>query len=1006
MAIFQKSVLMKYIRNLDEDKINKAYKEYKEYYGDVERQANIRALKEENYQEGFLREIFVDVLGYTINPDKGYNLTTEYKNEVDARKTDGAILKDGEAIAVIELKSTKTVDMKSIENQAFNYKRNQKNCQYVITSNFEWLNFYIGDYSVEYEEFNLFNMSLEDFKKFYITLSKDSIFNVIPIKIKDESKLKEIQVTKDLYNDYAQLKRKLFDNLVKNNSHIDKLTLLKKSQKLLDRVLFFFFAEDRGLLPPNMISKIIDEFNHLKELDAYQPLYSIYCKYLQYVDSGAERKDFKILGYNGELFKPDEILDKLKIDDHVLNKDVMKISSYDFSNEVDVDILGHIFENSLNDIEELHAEVEGKEFDKPKTKRKKEGVFYTPKYITQYIVENTLGTLCEEKKKELKLDNIDLDLTKIYKRLTKDKKDLLYRLIQYRDYLQSLKILDPACGSGAFLIQVLDYLIREHEFVERYRKVLTGDLLGLEAIRTSILEKNIYGVDLNDEAVEISKLSLWLRTAERGRKLNDLSEHIKCGNSLINDKEIAGDKAFNWVEELSEIMQNGGFDVVIGNPPYVDTKSIEKDKVQYYKKQYYTAGNRVNTFALFVEISIRLLIDNGKCGMIIHRNLIRSNDYEKCREYILDNALIESILSFGIGVFENVTGEMTVLTFQKSKAENNNIVVHNFNKNIDYTQKPKIINQNIFKTSLGKRFNIYLNPAIIKLLLKIEQNTIKCGEIADTFQGIIAKNEKKDISNKKLKDNYKPIIRGKSINKYCKLKSHEYINYYEGTKVLTRGRVRKIFDLEGKIVTQHISGKITATLDNNKYYYMQTVNGTNSKNKNYSNKYLLALFNSNLLNFYYEYRFNVGAEFTTAVAIDNINLFPIKVISIDKQKTFIKKVDAILNKNASFEDKSTEFLEWLKLEYQIAKTSQKLESFYKFDFDTMKQELKKKIPNGSNLGPKEIGKLKKYFDEYKNELLQLKNEIDKMDIEIDQLVYNLYALTGEEIRTVEDSFNC
>ncbi|HOV15607.1 MAG TPA: transposase, partial [Spirochaetota bacterium] len=225
-------------------------------------------------------------------------------------------------------------------------------------------------------------------------------------------------------------------------------------------------------------------------------------------------------------------------------------------------------------------------FDKTKTKRKKEGVFYTPKYITKYIVENTLGALCDEKKKELGLIDIDLDTTKDYKRLTKDKKELLDRILQYRDYLLSLKILDPACGSGAFLIQVLDYLIREHQFIETYRKSLEGDFLGFYEIEKTILEHNIYGVDINEEAVEIAKLSLWLRTAEKGRKLNDLSEHIKCGNSLIDDSTVAGEKAFKWEEEFPEIIGKKEKNVEVFHITWVTHNSrISERMIEYNVKK-------------------------------------------------------------------------------------------------------------------------------------------------------------------------------------------------------------------------------------------------------------------------------------------------------------------------------------------------------------------------------------------------------------------------------------
>ncbi len=154
MPLFQKSVINKYLQQLDQAELKNAYDKFLEFYGDKERIENIRLLKEENYQEGFLREIFVEVLGYTINPDKNYNLTTEFKNETDSKKADGAILENGKAIGVIELKSTKTPNLESIKEQAFSYKNNQSNCRYVITSNFERLRFYI-DNATEFEEFNL-----------------------------------------------------------------------------------------------------------------------------------------------------------------------------------------------------------------------------------------------------------------------------------------------------------------------------------------------------------------------------------------------------------------------------------------------------------------------------------------------------------------------------------------------------------------------------------------------------------------------------------------------------------------------------------------------------------------------------------------------------------------------------------------------------------------------------------------------------------------------------------
>ena len=555
MPLFQKSVVNKYLSNLDSKTTEEYYQNYLDVYGNSERIQNIIASKEEQYQEGFLRDIFVNVLGYTINPDPSYNLTTEFKNLDDAKKADGAILINGSAIGVIELKSTKTKKLEDIKNQAFNYKNHQPGCKYVITSNFEKLWLYIED-ATEHEEFNLFDMSRQDFELFHLFLCKDSILGGIPLKMKQDSKLHEENISKKLYKDYSDFKRKIFDNLVENNPDIDKLTLLQKSQKILDRLLFIFFAEDKGLIPPNTISKIIEDYEQLKELDAYQPLFNIFTKYFNYIDVGYSSQRVNIDGYNGELFKPDALLESLVIDDEVLINDTINLSKYDFDTEVDVNILGHIFEHSLNEIEALQAEIRGEEFKSQTSKRKKDGVYYTPKYITKYIVENTLGKLCEDKKKELDLLELELDESLKYRKskiINKELQDTLDKLMSYREFLLSLKICDPACGSGAFLNQALEYLIKEHSFVDENRRIIEKDAMGLFNIEQSILENNIYGVDINEEAVEIAKLSLWLRTAQRGRKLSSLNTKIKCGNSLIDDPEVAGDKAFNWAKEFPEV---------------------------------------------------------------------------------------------------------------------------------------------------------------------------------------------------------------------------------------------------------------------------------------------------------------------------------------------------------------------------------------------------------------------------------------------------------------------
>ncbi len=568
MSLFQKSVEKKHLNELDAALIDQKYKQLQDYFGNAAIQENIRNAKEEQFQEGFLRELFVSILGYTLNPQPDFNLTTELKNIVNSKKADGAILRNGEALAVIELKGMNTPDLDSIESQAFGYKNHHPKCVYVITSNFEKLRFYIQN-AIDHIDFDLFRLTREQFALLWLCLAKDNLLNDLPLKIKESSVLQEENITKKLYADYSKFREAIYNNLVKNNIEnkslnnglqpivIDKLLLFKKTQKLLDRFLFIFFAEDRLLLPPNSISEIVKQWTTLKEeLDEYVPLYERFKKYFGYMNTGYKGKKYDIFAYNGGLFAPDEVLDTIAIDDAILHEHTLKLSQYDFETDVDVNILGHIFEHSLGEIAAIAATGETAPLSKQTSVsiRKKDGIFYTPKYITKYMVENTVGKLCEEKRREL--DIVDEEYAKGRKNRKKETLTALdNKLTDYRNWLLSLTILDPACGSGAFLNQALDFLITEHRKIDDLSAQLLGAALVFSDITTDILERNIYGVDLNEESVEIAKLSLWLRTAQKGRKLNRLNNNIKCGNSLIDDPEVAGDKAFNWQKEFPNVFK-------------------------------------------------------------------------------------------------------------------------------------------------------------------------------------------------------------------------------------------------------------------------------------------------------------------------------------------------------------------------------------------------------------------------------------------------------------------
>jgi len=674
MSIFQKSVLIKHLNNLVKENVDKAFLQFKSNYS-PEKIEEIKLLKEEEYQDGFLREIFVDVLGYTLKPNENYNLVREFKNQTDSKKADGAILNGEKVEAVIELKSTATKDLTSVTQQAFNYKNNQPGCKYVITSNFQKLRFFI-EYSNEYEEFDLFNLQKQDFDLLYMLLHKDSIFADLPKTIKKETRFHEQKISEQLYNDYSDFKYKIFENLVKNNQKYDKITLFEKSQKLLDRLLFIFFAEDSGLLPANSISRIIDHFDQLKELDAYKPLYETYKLYFGYMNIGRKGKVSAddIPAYNGGLFAPDEVLDNVKIDDDVLRNDSLKLSKYDFNTEVDVNILGHIFEHSLNEIEEFEKQLaENTEFSVIKTsKRKKDGVFYTPKYITQYIVENTLGKLCENKRKELGIFEIEFESNDRTKKGLSEKGKAIYnKLNDYKKWLKSLKIIDPACGSGAFLNQALNFLIAEHKLIDDLIADLTNQAIRLFDTDKSILENNLFGVDINQESVEIAKLSLWLRTALKERKLSNLNDNIKCGNSLVDDFAFNYRKAFDWKTEFAEIYKNGGFDVVIGNPPYIK-EYTNRQAFEGLHKHYCYQG-KMDLWYFFGALALEIVKkDTGLIGYIAPNNWITNSGASNFRNIILQKGKLLEFIDFGdFKVFDSA-GIQTMIYIMQRTHENEN----------------------------------------------------------------------------------------------------------------------------------------------------------------------------------------------------------------------------------------------------------------------------------------------------------------------------------------------
>lgn len=997
--LFQKNIIKKYLALLEPEKVRYAWEQYISYFLNTEVQQNILQSKEEQFQEGFLRELFVKVLGYTLNPSPDYNLITEQKNEADTKKADGAILQNGKVIGVIELKDHKTTDLSKVEAQAFNYKSQHPNARLVIISNFEKLRLYI-DNAVEHREWNLFHLSEQEFRELYLCLAWSQVQRNVVCTMKQDSLSTEDQITKDLYKDYSQFKRVLFADIITQNPYQAgnswaedekswQLLLFKKTQKLLDRLLFIFFAEDGGLLPPNSMVRIIEQWEQLKEMDEYQPFYNRVKKYFGYLDTGHKFPKYELFAYNGGLFKPDEVLDNIRISDEPLVEHTRRLSTYDFESEVDVNILGHIFENSLSEIEEVSQQISSGEIPK-NSKRKQDGVFYTPQYITKYIVENTVGCLCSEKKCELGIVEEEYFADKNRQKSTK--KRLLQQLQQYREWLMQLTILDPACGSGAFLNATLLFLMSEHALIDEMEAKLTGASIVFQGIENSILENNLYGVDINEESVEIAQLALWLRTAKPRRKLNTLNKNIKCGNSLISDPAVAGPKAFDWEKEFPQVFEKGGFDVVIGNPPYVNMANIQNGQERlFYQNNYSTVKNKCDLYSIFTEKARSLLVNNGLLGFIFPNSWMGTESFSKFRDFLSKEVTVYQLVELPPGVFEDAT-VTTVLCFYRNAIPKvaNNVDIYVCN-NKEFVKKSFVLSYE----------QILENPNIsfaFEKTISLENIPNKAlSEIALFSLGIKTSDDARFVFDKPIDETCYKFIRGRNISRWSHPNNDEWLWYQPALiceKPGGRPRILENFLVDRKIVIQDIATQITATIDSEKYLCNDTLNIIFSLDDGYSFEYILCLLNSKLVNVWFKKIFPAGLHIKT----NQLEQIPIPTIDMESQQPFIALSNTMLSLNTKLQEKRSRFLRRLIENFRDVKITTTLQTFDQIDFTAFVAELKKqKI----KLSLPQQDEWEDYFNQYRQACQVISHSIALTDREIDLRVYHLYELTYDEVLTVD-----
>jgi SAM-dependent methyltransferase len=524
----------------------------------------------------------------------------------------------------------------------------------VVVSNFTTLRLYSKRRGQVYAHvFHLADLATPDaLRRFLFLLGRERLVapepQASPVDaLLEESCTQEQTITRDFYAHFTAVRSELFGALCHANpppadaepaEH--RVRLLAAAQKILDRVLFVCFCEDTGLLPRGVLRQALEAAGQgFVSTTRWQQLRGLFAA----VDRGNPAA--KVNAYNGGLFRPDPALDPLAVADAAL-EGCLRLAAYDFATDLNVNILGHIFEQSITDLERLRADIRHETVDPSKSGRKLGGIFYTPEYITQYIVAETIGGWLKAR-----FDELESRFAPEAPRAEPRRREARVALWEaYQDVLRHLKVLDPACGSGAFLVAAFDYLQAEYARANNQLAALRGGQPELFDLDRHILTRNLFGVDISPESVEIAKLALWLKTARTDRPLNDLDANLRRGNSIVSPAPglppaVAPD-AFDWRAAFPEVFASGGFDCVIGNPPYIRQEWLGPCKVAFQREFRCYAGT-ADAYLYFVERGLDVLRPGGRLGFITSGTFASANFATPFRAWLPTAARFVRTVNFG-----------------------------------------------------------------------------------------------------------------------------------------------------------------------------------------------------------------------------------------------------------------------------------------------------------------------------------------------------------------------
>ncbi len=860
-------------------------KELIDGYEQKRKSGEIKRYNEESTKKDFILPLF-EALGWNTANRGKKNDSVSAEETISKKRVDYGFRINGIPKFFLEAKSLKEENIQTnakYVTQAIDYAW-MKSCSWAILTNFETTAVYNADWKSGYFGGNLFfvlhpNDFLTDSR--FTNLSKVAFENNELDKTASKYGKKQVKnpINKQLLQDMIHFREILSKDILKNNQHkhLSQDNLDESVQRILDRLIFIRNAEDRGL-EENQLQSNVRQWYAKGKGHLLKEISRIYADYDK--------------NYNSKLFAH-HLCDDLYLENEALQEVIEGLNQskdnsyrYDFS-IIESDVLGNIYEQYLGNI--LKSTPKRARLESSKTHRKEQGIYYTPSYIVDYIVKNTVGE---------------------------------YIKTHTPEEIRKVRILDPACGSGSFLIRAYkeleNYWIKNSDFAQ-----LTLDSEEFYSKKVEILKNNIFGVDLDPKAVEIAQLNLLLQISERKQILPLLQNNIKNGNSLIDDPSVSVN-AFKWEEEFPDIMKKGGFDIVIGNPPYVRIQNLDDKEIEHFNDTFKSAFKNYDIYLLFVEKSLKLLRENGNLGFIIPSKFINADYGMGLRNLIAETKTLHKFVDFkDIQVFGDATN-YTCLLFLR----------HSENEEFDYLYPKSKENFTLQEVSNSEIFQKYRLPLPIQneswvlsdnntsnLMKKLKGNGQGLGAVCENiFQGLVTGSDNvyfvKVISETKetarimnLADNHeftierrilKKLLKGKDIKKWSVEWNAYYVvypylvktgkasliplseiekdypltfEYFKHYEKKLKGRENNLFVSEKnwhqfgrlqniekfeqtKIITQVLASSNTFALDSQGEYYF--VGGGNAggygvvikeEHKDYY-YYILALLNSKVLEFY------------------------------------------------------------------------------------------------------------------------------------------------------------